>query len=243
MFATLAPGGALVALLGLAAGCMGPQISPELSGASLRTSGKGVLVVAAKFVTTTVSTNCELLELTRAADGRKEYVTLATHLPFEETEVSGGVPLDPGTYTVSRATCSRNDTRYVMNPPDARGIARISIGAGEVVDGGMLVLFDVFKPLFTPYVGKSNMFAIVRPRPGPPPKSLNRELAARMVSRPLTAVDPPPHDVLVQMCEHHREHAKTLWFSSGKRDSPLCQLIGPRPARPAPPRRKDGQAI
>jgi hypothetical protein len=236
MSTLLARGGSLLALLALAAtGCAGPQIPQGLSGEGLRSSGKGVLVVAAKFVTTTVSTNCELLELTRAGDGRKVNVMLATHLPFEDPEVSGGVTLDPGTYAVTLAVCSRNDTRYVIEPPDARGIAKVSIGHGEVVDGGMLVLFDVFKPLFTPYIGKSNIFVIVRPRPGPAPKSLNRELAARMTSRPMTAVDPPPPDVLAGMCEHHRQHAKTLWFSSGGGHSPLCQLVGQGPAGPRKP--------
>ena len=163
-----------------------------------------------------------------AGDGRKVNVALATHLPFEDPLVSGGAPIDPGTYTVSMAICSRYDTRYVVEPADARGMAKISIGPGEVVDGGMLVLFDVFQPLFTPYVGKSNMFAIVRPRPGPLPKGLNRELAARMISRPMTAANPPPPDVLAKMCEHHRQHAGTLWFSTGKEESPLCQLVDPQ---------------
>src|SRR5262245_66381510 len=128
MFTSLARGGALLALVGLAAGCAGPQISPELSGESLRASGKGVLVVSARFVTTTMSTNCELLELTRAGDGRKINVMLATHLPFEDPQVSGGVPLDPGTYAVTMAMCSRNETRYVGSPRAASGEARHTRG-------------------------------------------------------------------------------------------------------------------
>ena len=42
-------------------------------------TGKGVLVVAARFVSTTMSTNCELLQLKRAGDGRTVDVKLATH--------------------------------------------------------------------------------------------------------------------------------------------------------------------
>lgn len=233
MLASLARG-VLLTLLGLGvAGCGGPQIPEGLSGETLRTSGRGVLVVAARFLTTTVSTSCEMVQLTRAGDGRTADVMLTTHLPFEDPQVSGGVALDPGTYAVTLAICSRNNARYVIEPADARGMAKFSIGAGEVVDGGMLVIVDVFRPLFTPYVGKSNIFTFVRPRTGPPPAALNRELAAKMISRPMTAIDPPPPEALSAMCEEHRQHARTLWFSGGSGDSPLCQLIFQRPGTPA----------
>jgi hypothetical protein len=90
----------------------------------------------------------------------------------------------------------------------------------------------VFKPLFTPYVGKSNIFAFVRRRTGPLPEALNRELAGRMVSRPMAVIDPPPPEALAGMCEYHRQHAKTLWFSSGSEKSPLCELIEQRSSPP-----------
>jgi len=47
----------------------------------------------------------------------------------------------------------------------------------------------------------------------------------------------------VQICENQRQHAKTLWFSGGSGDPPLCSLIGPRPDRTAPPKRPPGQPI
>ena len=48
----------------------------------------------------------------------------------------------------------------------------------------------------------------------------------------MTAIDPPPPEVLAGMCEYHRQHAKTLWFSSGNEKSPLCELIGQRAGPP-----------
>jgi prevent-host-death family protein len=39
---------------------------------------------------------------------------------------------------VTLAVCSRNNARYVIEPADARGTTKISIGAGEVVDGGKI---------------------------------------------------------------------------------------------------------
>ena len=245
MMTSFARRGVLLTLLGLAAGCSASlEISPELSGTQLRASGKGVLVVSARFVTATMSTPCHLMQLTSAGDGRQLMVTLATYIPFSDVQLSNGIALDPGTYVVATTHCGRGDTIYVVQPPDAaRGIARFSVGAGEVVDAGSLVVTDDFKALITPYVGKSNFSAFVRPRIEPLPSGLNRELAAKLVRRPMAAIDPPPYEALVQICENQRQHAKTLWFSGGSGDPPLCSLIGPRPARTPPPKRPPGQPI
>ena len=113
-----------------------------------------------------MSTNCELLELTRAGDGRKVNVALATHLPFEDPLVSGGAHRSRHVYG-KHGDMLRYDTSTSSSPRRAWD-GQDQHWPGEVVDGGMLVLFDVFQPLFTPYVGKSNMFAIVRPRHGSP---------------------------------------------------------------------------
>jgi hypothetical protein len=59
--------------------------------------------------------------------------------------------------------------------------------------------------------------------------------APRLISRPLTAIDPPGPDILARMCEFHREQIRnrTGWFYSSGQQAPLCQLIGERSANAA----------
>jgi hypothetical protein len=249
--ASLVRCGALLMLLGLVAGCgAGFNISGvtsvprEMSAAQLSASGKGALIVTARFVTTTMTTQCETLKFSRVGDGREILVVMSGYSPFTTEQTAEGVLVEPGTYVATTIYCQRGNTIFAVHAPDARGLARISIGAGEMVDAGTLVVTDDFKPVLTPYIGKSNFIVFVRPRIDPLPEGINRQLAVRLVHRPMTAVDPPPYEVLAKICQDHREHAKTLWFSSGNEKSPLCELIGPRPARKAPPSRRDaGQPI
>ena len=53
-----------------------------------------------------------------------------------------------------------------MNRPDERGMATIRIGPGKVVEGGTLMIIEIFQPTFTEYFGKSQFSAIVRPYSG-----------------------------------------------------------------------------
>ena len=115
-------------------------------GEAMRVSGRVVLVVSARFVTTTMSTNCELLELIRAGDGRKVNVSLATQLPFEDPLVSGGTPIDPGTETQAWPICSRHDSGHVVELADARGMAKIA-WSRRSRRRRHARLFDVFQPL------------------------------------------------------------------------------------------------
>jgi len=257
MVISLARCGALSILLGLVAGC-GPNVSlspglgttfsisgvtgvpADMSAAQLRASGKGVLVVSAQFLTTTQTTPCQALEFTRTGDGRKISVLLSGFSPFTTEQPGDGVMVEAGTYIATVAYCPRDNTMFVVKAPDPRGIARVSVGAGEVVDGGTIIVTDDFKAVLTPYVGKSNIAAFVRPRIEPLPAGLSRQLAAQVVRRTMTAIDPPPYEALAQICHNQRQHAKTLWFGSGDGDPPLCKLIGP-PTHPTPQRKPLGQ--
>jgi len=226
--------GVLSTLLCVIAACGTSQISSELTNEALRGSGKAVFVVSVRLVSKTMSTSCDFVQLKRVADGRTIDVRLASHLlPSEPSEVSGSVEIDPGTYAVTVAMCSRPNVKFVVRPADARGLATFSIGPGEVVDGGTLIIIEIFQPVLTEYLGKSQFSAIVRPGSGRASAVLNRELASRLVSRPMTAIDPPTPDMLARMCEFHRQQARGGVFSTGREESPLCQLIGQRSAEPA----------
>jgi hypothetical protein len=249
MVMSLARCGALLMLFGLVAGC-GINLSgvtavpPQMSSAQLRASGKGVLIVSARFVTTTMTTPCATLQLTHAGDGRQIYVVMSGYSPFTVEQPGDGVLVDPGTYIAAKAYCQRGDIIFVVQAPDPRGLAKVSIGAGEVVDAGTLVVTDDFKAVLTPYLGKSNFWVFARPRIEPLPAGLSRELAAQAVHRAMTAIDPPPYEALAQICNNQRQHAKTLWFGSGGGDPPLCQLIGPPPSHVVPARKqRPGQPI
>jgi hypothetical protein len=224
--------GVLLTLLCAVAACGTSQISSELTSEALRTSGKSVLVISVRLVSKTMSTNCDMVQVIRAGDGRKVDVRLATHLVPEPSEVSGSVELDPGTYTVTTALCSRPNVKFVVEPADARGLATINIGPGEVVDGGTLIIIEMFQPVLTQYLGHSQFYAIVRPGSGQASAALNRDLAGRVTRRPMTAINPPPPDALARMCEFHRQQARGGLFSSGAEESPLCEIIGQRSAGP-----------
>jgi len=45
-------------------------------------------------------------------------------------------------------------------------MATIRIGPGKVVEGGTLMIIEIFQPTFTEYFGKSQFSAIVRPYSG-----------------------------------------------------------------------------
>jgi hypothetical protein len=248
MMMSLARCSALLMLPVLVAGC-GISISgvtaapPEMSTAQLRASGKGVLIVSARFATATMLTPCQMLQFAHAGDGRQISVVVSGYSPFTVEQPGDGVLVTPGTYIATKAYCQRGDTTYVVQAPDPLGIAKISIAAGEVVDAGTLIVTDDFKAVLTPYLGKSNFWAFARPRIEPLPAGLSRELATRVVRRTMTTVDPPPYELLAQICSNQREHAKSLWFG-GNGDPPLCQLIGPRPVpAPAAGKQRPGQAI
>ncbi|HYW61041.1 MAG TPA: hypothetical protein VE909_10975 [Xanthobacteraceae bacterium] len=228
MLAAIARAAVPSVLLCLVAACGSSQISAQLTNEALRASGKGVFVIAVRLVSTTMSTSCDAVRLTRAGDGRDVDVMLSSHLLPEPAAVSGSVELDPGTYAVTLAMCSRPNVKFVVKPADERGMATISIGPGEVVDGGTLIIIEIFQAQFTQYFGKSQFSAIVTPDSGGASASLNRELAGRLIKRPMTAIDPPPPDVLARMCEYHREQARSRVLSTGTEESPLCQLIRPR---------------
>jgi len=232
MFTALARAGVLSTLLCLIAGCVTSHISEQLTSAQLRTSGKSVLVMSVRLVSRTMSTSCDSVALKRVGDGHEASVMLASHFPSEPFEVSGSVEIDPGTYAVALAMCSRPNVRFIVKPADERGMATIRIGPGEVVDGGTLVIIEIFQPTFTEYFGKSQFSAIVRPHSGRASAALNPELAGRLISRPMTAIDPPTPDVLARMCEFHREQiqSRSGWFYTGSEEAPLCQLIGQRSA-------------
>ncbi|MBO0756857.1 MAG: hypothetical protein J2P54_13435 [Bradyrhizobiaceae bacterium] len=234
MFGAFVRIGVLSLLPGLMAGCMigTTQVSEQLSSADLRNSGKSVLVVSGRFISTTMSTKCQSIELRRNGDGRTAALILATYFPGTPEESSGSVELDPGTWVVTSVDCPRGNTVYVIEPADDRGLATIRVGAGEVIDGGNLVVIELFQPKFMGYFGKSHFSAIVRPHAGRATAALNPELARRLVSRPMTAVDPPGPDVLARMCEFHREaiRNRSIWFYNGGEQAPLCQLIGDRSA-------------
>src|SRR5262249_41630693 len=115
---------------------------------------------------------------------------------------------------------------------DERGMATISIGPGEVVDGGTLIIIEIFQPVLTEYLGRSQFSAIVTPRSGGASAALNRELVGRLINRPMTAINPPTPEVLARMCEYHRQQARSGLFTTGREESPLCQLIGQRVSEP-----------
>src|SRR5262249_41225357 len=101
----------LSTLLCLVAACGPTLVSTELTSEALRASGKGVLVISVRLVSKTMSTNCDMVQLMRTGDGRRIDMRLATHLVPEPSEVSGSVELDPGTYTVTTALCSRANVK------------------------------------------------------------------------------------------------------------------------------------
>jgi len=131
---------------------------------------------------------------------------------------------------VTLAVCPTGNITFNIHPPDRHGLARISIGRGEVVDGGMLIIFDVPRSLYTPAPGRSGFFAIVRPYSGPLPDNLNDGLKARIISRPMTTFDPLPPAFIARVCEQQRQDIKASWLSSlGINDSALCHLLRQQP--------------
>ena len=233
MFAAFVRIGVLLLLPGLLSGCiMGTtQVSEQLTSAELRTSGQGVLVVSGRLISKLMSTKCQSIELQRTGDGRKAVLILASYFPGAPDESSGSVELDPGTWAVTSVSCPRGNTTFVIEPADDRGLATIRVGPGEVIDGGNLVVIELFQPTFTEFFGKSHFSAIVRPHAERATAALNPELARRVVSRPMTAVDPPGPDVLARMCEFHREQIRNGgWFYAGGGQPPLCRLIADRSA-------------
>ncbi|WP_424957268.1 hypothetical protein [Hyphomicrobium sp. 1Nfss2.1] len=142
-------------------------------------------------------------------------------------EVTGSAQIAPGTYKVVEASCSRPDKSGTLKilSSDPKGFATFSVAAGEVVNLGKLIIIEVIadQPSFMQparYVYVSHVAALS----SDPRSSLNKDLAARLIDRPMTISHPPlPQAELARICRLRRE-AKGI--SLATRSPAACTLAG-----------------
>lgn len=206
-------GAHLVAAAGAVAlvGCSS-QVSGDLSVESLGKSGNAVIMMAAVldsdherscvsagFVPIGGARQVAFAQL----PGKRMYpltLKLGTGmLPDAGQEIVGSMEIAPGTYAVDGVTCGPVGGGGVqVVSSSSAGFATFSVAAGEVVNLGKLVVINV-------PAARVVYVAHTAPLRTDPRKQLNKELAARLVDRPLKLSQPPlPREELARICTLQR---------------------------------------
>jgi hypothetical protein len=207
----------------LFAACAG-NVSGDLTTAALGQSGDAVITMAA-VMDRNREMSCMSLDL-MTVDGKMPRTTggqlassviLGSGTIFDgASEVVGSKQIAPGTYIIMAANCKppegKNGKLTVMSG-NPKGFATFTVAAGEVVNLGKLIIIEVqaepaafMKPARYVYVGH------VAPLKTDPRGGLNKDLAARLIDRPMTASQEPlPQAELARICEQKRSiHASAL---------------------------------
>ena len=212
------------------------HVSGDLTTTALGQSGDAVITMAA-VIDRNKEMSCISLDL-MTLDGKLPRTTsgqLASKVKLGSgtifdgaSEVVGSKQIAPGTYMVMSVDCNapagKNGILTVMaaNP---KGFATFTVAAGEVVNLGKLIVIEVeaepaafLKPARYVYVGHVARLK-TDPRSG-----LNKELAAQLVDRPMTASQQPlPQAELARICQQKR----TAYASAMVPPKPAaCELAG-----------------
>ena len=222
---------ALVAVT-LLAGCTS-HVSDDLNTAALTESGDAVIMMTA-VIDRTREASCTSVGLEtidgktpRTSDGQRvSTVKLGTGTILDPgAEVTGSAQIAPGTYKIVDAHCKRINPSgiLVVVSPNSKGFATFTVTAGEVVNLGKLIIIEVqaeAASFMQParYVYVSHVAALESdPRP-----LLNKDLAARLVDRNMTAsAQPLPQAELARICQQRRGSS-----APGTPGPAVCTLAG-----------------
>lgn len=211
------------------------HVSDDLNMDALTQSGDAVILMTA-VIDRNQEMSCKSValrtldnQMPRSVSGKKvSDVKLGTGTILDPgAEVTGSVQIAPGTYKVVEASCSRPDKSGTLNvvSVDPKGFATFSVAAGEVVNLGKLIIIEVIanQPSFMQparYVYVSHVTELK----SDPRSSLNKDLAARLVDRPMTISHPPlPQAELARICRLRRE---VKGISLATRSPAACTLAG-----------------
>jgi hypothetical protein len=216
-----------IALLALASaitlGACGGNVAGDLTTAALGQSGDAVITMAA-VMDRNVEMSCMSLDL-MTSDGKEPRTTsgkLASRVRLGSgtifdgaSEVVGSKQIAPGTYSIISVDCKppggKSGSLTVMSRTPG-GFATFTVAAGEVVNLGKLIIIEVqaepgsfMKDARYVYSGH------VAPLKTDPRAALNKELAARLVDRPMTSNGQPlPQAELARICQQRRGETGAL---------------------------------
>lgn len=209
------------------------HVSDDLSIDALGKSGDAVIMMTAvidrnrEMSCTSVSLRTLDDKMPRAMNGRLvSSVRLGTGTILDASaEVTGSAQIAPNTYKVVEAKCSRPDKSgtLVVVSDNPKGFATFSVSAGEVVNLGKLIILEVqAEPASFMQTARYVYVAHVAPLTSDPRTILNKDLAARLVDRTMTASQQPlPQAELARLCQQRRAAS-----ASGKSSSAACALAG-----------------
>ena len=144
----------------------------------------------------------------KTSEGYLAFMKLSsgTVLDARMGETIGSTQLAPGSYMITEVECRKpvSSRNLIVKSSSPNGLAQFTVQAGEVVNVGKLVLVAL-------EVGEPNVFGEhrfeylpqVAPLSDDPRKVLNKELAGRLIERPMTATRVPPA-LLQRACERER---------------------------------------
>lgn len=195
------------------------HVSDDLSVDALGKSGDAIIMMAVTLDRLT-EINCISANL-RTTDGKVPLTSQGNRVLSIKlgsgtiidatTEVIGSTQISPGTYKIDHVTCNSptgNGSLDVMSA-NLNGFATFTVSAGEVVNLGKLVVLEVeaqpgtiWQPPRYAYVGQ------ISPLKSDPRTQLNKDLATRLIDRPMTSSNAPlPKAELVRICEQKRAKA------------------------------------